>query len=110
METPVLLLLSRDLLAVGRVEAVAASAGWSVLVQDPKSDSGRDATPELIVVDLDSVGEQGLSNIELRGRTVGFFSHVDESLGRAAEQAGIEVWPRGRFWRELPTILELPRR
>ena len=68
---------------------------------------------DLVVVDLDdggpdvlealsAAGEQGL----LPDRVLGYFSHVQEETGRSAREAGIEAYPRGRFWRELPQLLE----
>jgi len=37
---------------------------------------------------------------------VGFYPHVDFTLRRAAQRAGVErVYPRSRFLRELPAIL-----
>ena len=62
----------------------------------------------LAVVDLDEAGADAVVSLRragFSGRVIGFFSHVDEALGRTASEAGAEVYPRGRFWRELGSIV-----
>ena len=64
--------------------------------------------PSLIVIDLDDVGAEVLTALpQDRGgsNVVAYFSHVDTDLGERARQAGVEALPRGRFWRELPTLV-----
>jgi len=104
-----LLLVDADLLARGRIEA--AATGTSVTV----ASSASPPPPgdfSLVVVDLDRGGRAALAWVDalrgegFEGRVVGFFSHVDEEAGRTAAEAGITVFPRGRFWRELPRLLE----
>ena len=65
----------------------------------------------IAVVDLDVVGVGGVEELRragFEGRIVGFFSHVNEALGAAAAAAGVEVFPRGRFWREARALLDPP--
>jgi DNA-binding NarL/FixJ family response regulator len=67
---------------------------------------------DLVVVDLDDGGAEvleGLAGAAEQGllprRVLGYFSHVQEETGNAARAAGIEAYPRSRFWRELPSLL-----
>ena len=68
--------------------------------------------PAVVVLDVDAGGTSLLAELqELRAQglvaapVLGYFSHVDDQLGEAARQAGVETLPRGRFWRELPQLL-----
>ena len=88
-------------MARARVEEAAKRAGARVEVVAPDAIGSR-------VVDLDRAGPDGLarlSEVAGRARVIGYFSHVDEELGRKARAEGVEALPRGRFWRELPSIL-----
>jgi len=104
------LLASRDLAATARVGDAAARAGWTMVTARVGNLSGALAehAPELVVLDLDEVGEPALRALgpAPRARMIGFFSHVDTALGDAARAAGVEAVPRGRFWRTLPQLLE----
>ncbi|CAN5573844.1 hypothetical protein BH24ACT26_BH24ACT26_21840 [soil metagenome] len=67
---------------------------------------------DILVLDLDQGGEASLEELVAANaadlappRVIGFFSHVDDELGRAARAAGCEALPRGRFWRTLPELL-----
>jgi hypothetical protein len=104
-----LLLASRDLAARARVEEAAERSGWS-LVTARTGDLSRavaDHAPALVVIDLDEAGPSGLDAPAGAGvRAIGFFSHVDRPLAEAAQAAGVEAVPRGRFWRTLPQLLE----
>ena len=60
------------------------------------------------VIDLDEAGAGVVDDLRaegFEGRVIGFFSHVNEELGAAAAAAGADVYPRGRFWRDLEAIL-----
>ena len=99
------LLVARDLNARARLEA----AGHTVMgvAPDALATTLAGGTPEAVVVDLD---EAGVAAVELAmqanaQRVVAFFSHVDADLGEEARRAGAEVYPRGRFWRDLADIL-----
>jgi hypothetical protein len=100
------LVLTTDLLAIGRIEAAARAAGWSISVVRPDVDPSSAGDADLIVVDLDALGPGAVPAFAPTADVVGFFSHVDKDLGEAAARAGIDVFPRGRFWRELPRLLE----
>ncbi len=72
-----------------------------------------DNQPAVVVLDLDSGGAavlRDLQQLRSEGRVaapvLGYFSHVDDELGDAARQAGVDAFPRGRFWRELPQLLD----
>lgn len=110
-------LASADLLARGRLEGAAATAGVGLSVVGPTQllEELRRHVPRILILDLDAGGPALLELLErARGeglgpeRVVGFFSHVDDDLGRAATQAGVEAFPRGRFWREAATLLRPP--
>ena len=67
---------------------------------------------DVVVVDLDDGGSDVLDALAAAGdqgllpsRVLGYFSHVKEATGAAARAAGIEAYPRGRFWRDLPSLL-----
>ena len=67
---------------------------------------------DVVVVDLDDGGPDVLAELAtaaerglLPSRVLGYFSHVQEATGAAARAAGVEAYPRGRFWRELPSLL-----
>jgi DNA-binding NarL/FixJ family response regulator len=69
--------------------------------------------PSLVIVDLDEGRDEALKAVRAAraverppSRIVGFYSHVDKALGEAAEEAGCEPWPRGRFWRSLDQLLQ----
>jgi hypothetical protein len=109
------LLVGGDLMAKSRLVDAASRAGATL---ETASAAGlriraREIAPSLIVIDLDGGREDVLN--ELRAATdeelgsakvVGYYSHVDRALGEAAEQAGCEPWPRGRFWSGLDELLQ----
>lgn len=106
-----ILLVSTDLQA--RVRLQAAIAPHEVVVRRPDQDLG-DLLPATVVLDLDQLGAEGTARwadelSQLDGvRLLGFFSHVDAELGRAASALGIETIRRGRFWTTVAEILALP--
>jgi DNA-binding response OmpR family regulator len=103
------LFVGDDLMARARVEEAAKRSGSRVDVVTPEEVGRRLGDDEAVVlVDLDRAGPDGLtslSEVAGRARVIGYFSHVDEELGKRAQEEGIEALPRGRFWRELPSIL-----
>ena len=112
------LAVGRDLLSRARLEAAAARAGVDVAFADDAAaltGALRDRPCELLILDLDTEGARGLEEIERArvegiapARVIGYFSHVNERLGDAARAAGCDALPRGRFWRELETLLAQP--
>jgi hypothetical protein len=102
-----------DLMARTRVEQAAAAAGVELRRVRPTSlvEELRAKPVDLVVIDLDAgraavVAEVAAARDEglLPARTVGFFSHVDADLGRAARAAGCEALPRGRFFATLAEV------
>jgi hypothetical protein len=108
------LLAGGDLMAKARLREAAATAGV-VLVARPAAallDALAERSFDLLIVDLDEGQTSLLADLSLArergiapGRAVGYFSHVDASLGERAKEAGCDALPRGRFWRSLPDIL-----
>ena len=101
-------------MARSRIEGAASAVGGDVVrvgVED-MLDVVSERRPDLLVVDLDGGRERALEGLKALheraaapARTVGYFSHIDEELGRAARAAGCDPLPRGRFWRTLPELL-----
>jgi hypothetical protein len=87
-------LLSPDLLFGSKVQGALRAAGHEVVSPD--------AAADLLVVDLTADAEQRLGAVrEAKVPTLGFYSHVEQDVRRAAEEAGIDrVVPRSRMARE----------
>lgn len=106
-----LVLASSDLNARARVlDAVGAR---EVVVTPALGFSTRLEGAGILVLDLDEGGEAALEELRTAradgsapGTIVGFMSHVDRDLGRAAREAGCRAVARGRFWSHLSEILE----
>ena len=96
-----------------RLEAAAARRGLEVHSVTPGALARAltEMEPEIVVLDLDSGASllDELGGVEAphtkRPRLLGYYSHVDEDVGRAAAAAGVEAHPRGRFWRSLDDLL-----
>lgn len=105
-----LVLASSDLNA--RTRVLSAAPGRDVVAT-----GGRGFTPalegaEILILDLDEGGDAALEELasarkagQAPAHVIGFLSHVDRELGRAARGAGCRAIARGRFWTELPEIL-----
>jgi hypothetical protein len=113
-DQPVLLLAGGDILARGRIEGVASGAGMELRTVLPNrlADELHALRPAILVLDLDAgrhplLDQVGAARAEgvLPDRVVGYVSHVDEELASAARSAGVDVYPRGRFWRQLHDLL-----
>ncbi len=113
-ERRTVLLVGGDLMARARLEAAAREMGVELVTssQETLETKLRERRPAMVVLDLDIGGDGVLAALErARGqdlvpeRVVGYFSHVDATLGQAARAAGCEAMPRGRFWRSLTEIL-----
>ena len=104
-------LVSPDLMARSRLEGAAGGADLHAVAVDSLLEALRRERPDVLVADLDAGGLDLIAAIENAGRegllperVIGYFSHVDEDLGRAAAEAGIQALPRGRFWREAAAL------
>lgn len=99
--------MSGDLQARVRVQHAAEAEGLALEVISPASGGALPAA-DVIVLDLDEVeylsAWLGTRDVGT-ARLVGFFSHVQRESGAAAEAAGVEVYPRGRFWRQIGQLL-----
>lgn len=95
--------LVSDLMLSSRVEGSLRAAGHEVTVRAvPDAET---AAADLIVADLEAVDAEAVAAIG--PPTLGFYSHVDVDIRRAAEAAGFDlVVPRSRMARELPELAE----
>jgi hypothetical protein len=93
-------LLCPDLLFGSKVQGALRAAGHEVVAPDAPAD--------LLVVDLTSDVEQRLGAVREAGvPTLGFYSHVEQDVRRAAEEAGItRVVPRSRMAREGAALVD----
>ena len=105
------LLASDDLNARARVEA-AAPRGTEIAWAGPTRFVAQVADADLVIIDLDRGRDEALAEVvallETSGaalEVVGFLSHVDGDLARAARAAGCRPVARGRFWALLPELL-----
>lgn len=110
----VVVAVSGDLMARARLEDAAARAGARLELAsvDTFTEKLRSFRPDLLVLDLDVGRDKLLQRLNearahgfLPAGVVGFVSHVDVALAKAARAAGCEAIPRGKFWRELPDLL-----
>jgi hypothetical protein len=111
MEPPVLVLV-RDLMFSGRIDATARTADVPVkILRDPALLEGEKAGT-LLIVDLGQPGalEAAAAWRQRKGgEVVGFVAHVDEETIRRAREAGIDrVLTRGQFVQALPELLTAP--
>lgn len=109
------LLVGGDLMATSRLLDASSRAGvtFDSASVDEFRARLRDTRPSLVVIDLDQGRERALTELQaardegsLPERVVGYYSHVDRALGEAAEKAGCEAWPRGKFWSSLEQLLQ----
>ncbi len=104
-----------DLIFETKIRSTAQAVGARVLFLRPDSDIGEsllEHRPTLLIVDLGSARERGLTAIAAaRGdrhvsRILGFLPHVETSLAeQAAREGAHDVLPRSRFNHELSNIL-----
>ena len=104
------LLISTDLQARVRAEVAARRAGIELRTLRPDGAFDLGDSPVAVVLDLDQIEDPAawVARMGGRSRVLGFFSHVRTDTGDAARAAGVEVYPRGRFWRQLTQILTEP--
>jgi hypothetical protein len=93
-------LLCPDLLFGSKVEGALRAAGHEVVAPDAPAD--------LLVVDLTADVDERLGAVrEARIPTLGFYSHVEQDVRRAAEEAGADrVVPRSRMAREGAALVD----
>ncbi|MCA2971244.1 MAG: response regulator [Acidobacteriaceae bacterium] len=105
-----LLAVVEDLFFAVKIEAAARQAGWVVrFVKTAEAARAGAAGADLVVVDLNLKGVDVLGLLgELPGeRVIGFVSHVQTELRRAAAEAGCgRVLARSVFSERLPAILQ----
>lgn len=106
-----LVLASADLNARARV--LEAAGGRDVVVTPAVGFSEELSGAAILVLDLDEGGEAALEELKearasgsVPGDVIGFMSHIDRALGRAAREAGCKAVARGRFWSHLAELLE----
>jgi hypothetical protein len=106
-DNDVVALVGGDLAARARVGDAAARVGLELVTTTPMGLPGvlQGGRVQLVIIDLDNASPDSLDVVAesepSTARVVGFYSHVDLELGQRARAAGIEAFPRGRFWREL---------
>ena len=105
-------LASSDLNARARILKVAGAI--ELVTTAPTGFRSHITTASLLILDLDEGGLEALTELgEARAAgegpadVVGFLSHVDRDLGRAAREAGCRAVARGRFWAHLREELGL---
>ena len=112
-ESPLILVLVRDLTFSGRILAEARAAGASVkVIRDPAQVSKLDGVGgNLMIVDLNLPGAIAAAGQwrQTAGRTfVGFVSHEDAQTISQARSAGVDqVLARSRFVQILPDLLTM---
>ncbi len=118
MEPTAVLLLSDDLMFTSRISSTARELGHRVAVlRSPEQieDQAKALKPRCVILDLNhpkldvAVLVQALRQAGIAMPiTVGYGSHVDAPVLRAAREAGVDiVLPRSRFVEELPKQLAL---
>jgi len=100
-----------DLLFGSRLVSALGEAGHEVeLVSSADDVRARVGAADVLVVDLTADAAAGIALVgELRpaARTLGFYSHVEADVRRAAEEKGYDlVVPRSRMHREGPKLVE----
>jgi CheY-like chemotaxis protein len=101
--------LAPDLFFASKIEATLSAAGHEVaLASTPDQAVGASEGAQLIVVDLHAEGLDARDfAARLSGKPLlGFYSHVEDQVGRGAEAAGFDlVVPRSRMAREMPALV-----
>jgi hypothetical protein len=93
-----------DLMDRSRVDAAARAAGATV--SHARVPGALDGAADLVVVDLGRPGVLDVLAAHSSQRTVGFASHVDRALLRAARRAGCQtVLTRSVFFGRLASLL-----
>jgi hypothetical protein len=110
----VILVVGGDLMAHQRIRSSAQAVGadahfvaFGGLIDALQKDSF-----DVLIVDLDDGREPVLAEVReardqglLPEAVLGYYSHVDAALGKAAEASGVVPLRRGQFWASLPSLL-----
>jgi CheY-like chemotaxis protein len=106
-----------DLFFVGKLQGTARQVGvplTTVRAADFYLESLRQQKPSLVIFDLNTTSASAVSLIQQlkadgalgQVPALGFYSHLQVELQRAAQEAGCEqVLPRSRFTATLPALL-----
>lgn len=112
-EGPIFMMVD-DMFFASKIRGAAQAAGRETISIRSLEQIENDTAPSLILLDLNSTRIDPVATIErlksdekLKGAPViGFLSHVQVDLKRAAEEAGCDfVIPRSLFSQALPQIL-----
>lgn len=96
--------IADDLMVASRVDAALTGAGHHVVLARSLQEASLDGV-ELLVVDLDVENAEAVVGPGVP--VLGYYSHVDVEIKKAAEAAGVDlVVPRSRMSRELPELVE----
>lgn len=107
-------LVVRDLIFETKIKSTAQSLGISATTVRSATQLSSllgGGNIGLIIVDLNSAGQEAFSAIQLAKaaagvRVIAYVSHVDVELASKAQEAGAdEVMPRSRFTTQLPALL-----
>jgi hypothetical protein len=87
-----------------RVEATLGAAGHDVELTSGVGGASILDGVDLVIVDLDSVGVDGVAGKDVP--VLGFYAHLNVETRRGAEAAGVDlVVPRSRMAREMPELV-----
>lgn len=96
--------IAEDLMLASRVDVMLTGVGHHVILARSLADASLDGA-ELIVADLEVESPEALAAAGVP--VIGYYSHVDAAMKKAADAAGIALAiPRSRMARELPTLVE----
>lgn len=96
--------VAADLLLGSKVEAMLSAAGHEVTLSPALAEAELDEA-ELVVADLDTESPETLAGLGIP--VLGYYSHVDVEIKRAADAAGVDLAiPRSRMARELPQLVD----
>jgi hypothetical protein len=111
-DSPLILVLVRDLMFSGRILAEARAAGVNVkVIRDPAAiENAATADSKLMIADLNLDGAIAAAATWRQlagGMVIGFASHVDSETIAQARSAGLDqVLARSQFVRVLPDLLK----
>jgi hypothetical protein len=96
--------IAPDLMFASRIEATLAAAGHEVTLAPSISEAPL-GDADLLVADLENEPAEALVGLGLP--VLGYYSHVNADVKRAADAAGVDLAvPRSRMAREMPALVE----